>query len=233
MDALIGVAIVSCLLGFFVFLFRLAKRQRARLAEALAQAGYQAVPHLDSGLAQTFEALTRGRGKSGPVKNVYRYSGLHYDLYRLDVPGGESDQTRYAMDFRQPIFPPFAILPQFKLPGFLSGVVNKLLAMTVSGMDLKEVEVPGKPRFRERYRLFGAQAHDLLSAIPADVWDRLADLQGHVCLQGRDRLLVLMTMVQPNQRSAMSPAVDVRKMVETADQLWHIFSVVRPQRQRV
>jgi hypothetical protein len=234
MELLILLGAISAVASLAVFIIRMHKKQQAELAAALTQAGYQAIPQLDPELERDLEGLSvRSRKAAEKVKNIYRHSGLNYDLYRYDVPGSESDQTCFAMDFRREIFPRFALFPNFKLPGFLSGLVSGLMKLAVAGQSLQEVEVPGKPRFRERFRLYSDDAHALLSAVPAHVWDRLSDLPGYLCLQGRGRTLLLYAMVQPKQRSANSPALEVRKMIETADALWHAFSEVRPQHEKV
>ena len=227
----IAIAVATGLALLIKFLFRLHKRQQAELAASLTQAGYQSIPQMDSALAEMLKGVSARRaGKAETYKNIYKYSGLNYDLYRYDIPGNESDTTHYAMDFRHDLFPPFVTIPNVKLPGFLGGVVNKLFQLAIGRTDLKEVEVPGKPRFQEKYRLYGNASHQLLSAIPAHVWERLAELPGHLCLTGQGRMLQLTAMVPVQDRKVIHPKQDVRKMVESADALWHVFSEVRPQR---
>lgn len=224
--------VLAALLGvgfLCTFLFRLVKRQQAELAKSLAQAGYQPVPQTDTQLALALsEANGSGVGTKQSIKDIYKYSGLNYDLYRFTAVGNEHNDTRYAMDFRRDLFPPFTTVPNLKLPGFLGSMANKLFALALSRSNLKEIEVPGKPRFQERYRLYGTEAHVLLTAIPGDVWDRFAELPGHLCVSGQGRFLVLTSMVPVQERKLNDPAKDVRKMVESADALWHVFSEVRP-----
>jgi hypothetical protein len=234
MQALMAIAAISGFVLLFLFIIRWHKKHQAEIAAALTQAGYQTIPQLESDVAQVLEGmLAKGRTKSSELKNIYRYAGLNYDLYRFDVPGNESDTTSYAMAFRQSLFPPFALMPNFKLPGFLSTVVNKLLQMAVARREFKEVEVPGKPRFQERYRLFARDAHLVLSAIPAHIWDRLTELPGHLCLQGEGRVLLLTALVTMQRRSSNNPKLELRSMVDSADALARVFGEIQPQRVRV
>jgi len=231
MEFAIVIAVITGMALLFKFLFGLHKKQQAELAASLTQAGFQSNPQIDSSLAESLQGVSARRaGKAETFKNLYRYSGLNYDLYRYDVPGNESDTTHYAMDFRADLFPAFVTVPNVKLPGFLGGMVNKLFQLAFGRSDLKEVEVPGKPRFQEKYRLYGGASHELLSAIPAHVWERFAELPGHLCLSGQGRVLQLTAMVPLHERKVNHPKKDVRSMVEAADALWRVFSEVRPQR---
>lgn len=172
--------------------------------------------------------LNPRRTKHFTVRNIHRYGGLDYDLYRFDVPGSESDDTRFAMVFRRPLFPAFAIMPNLKLPGFLSGLVKKLLESVIGGAGYEEVEVHGRPPFQGKYRLYAKDGHFLMKTVPMHVWEGLCSLPGNMSLQGEGRVLLWLELVSVQNRSSNSPAVELRRMLERSEALHGLFRELRP-----
>lgn len=231
MESLIFIAVAAGIAGLATFIIRAHKRQQAELKSALAQIGFQAVPQLDAKLEESLKGMSGSIKVAGSkLTNVYKYSGMNYDLYRFDVPDKDSRDIRYVMDFRRDMFPAFATVPQVKLPGLLGSVVGKLFQLAIGRMELKEVDVPGKPRFSERYRLFGADPRQLLSMIPAHIWERFAELPGHLLVSGQGRVLSLTSVVSFEGSRRYDPARDVRNTVEAAESVWRVFSEVESNR---
>ena len=229
MQALIVLAALGGFALLVVAIIKANKKQQAALAASLSQSGFQAVAHLDGDLEQAFLGmLPRGRTSRSPM-NVYRHAALDYDLYRFDVRGHDHTETRFAMVFRRPLFPAFVLMPNLKLPGFLNSLVQKLLQTALSGSGFQEVEVPGKPQFREKCRLLARDHQHILSVVPADVWERLAAFPGYLCLQGDGSVLLLQEMVTGRNRSSNDPRAELRRMVERADALWGVFRDLQPQ----
>jgi len=229
MQALIVLGALGGFALLVVAIIKANKKQQAALAASLAQAGFRAVPSVDGELEEAFRGLlSRGRASRTP-RNIYRYAALDYDLYRFDVAGHDHTETSFAMVFKRPLFPAFALLPNFKLPGFLNGLVQKLLQSAMAGSGFQQVEVPGKPQFREKCVLLAKDPRHLLDAIPSYVWERLAGFPGHLCLQGEGRVLLLLDLVTGKQRSANNAQTELRRMVERADALWSVLRDLQPQ----
>lgn len=231
MQALLGIAAVAGFALVFVFVMRFARRQKEALAQALTQAGYHPLPRLEPDVEEVLLRLLHPRRtKRESVKDIYRYSGLDYELYRFDVPGEKSDDTRYAMVFRRPLFPPFGIMPNLKLPGFLDGLVTKLMQNAMIGGGYTEVEVHGRPQFQEKYHLYAKDGHLLLKSVPMQVWERLCALPGNISLQGEGRVLLMLELVPIQKRSSNSPAAELRRMIEQADALHGVFRELQSAR---
>lgn len=231
MEAFIGFGAFAGFAALFIFLIRLHKKQKEAFARELMQAGFAAVPRFDADISQVLEPMLHPRGRgSEPATNIYRYSGLDYDLYRFDVPGHERNETRFAVVFKRLHLPAFSIMPNLKLPGFLDGLVTKLMATALKDSTFTEVQLPGRPQFQEKYHLFAKDGHLLNKVIPVQVWDRLCALPGSLCLQAEGRVLLILELVPVQKRSANNPRAEMRRMVETADTLCSIFRDSTPQR---
>jgi hypothetical protein len=229
MQAFIGLAVLTAFVMLFVVIFRLAKKQKAALAQALAVAGFQAVPHFESDVDQQLRSLLNARRpKLASVKNIYRYSGLDYELFRFDVPGNDNDNTRYALVFKRPLLPAFAIMPHLKLPGFLDSLVKKLLLSVIGGAGYTEVQVHGRPQFQEKYRLYAKDGHHLLNSVPMHVWEELCALSGRLSLQGEGRVLLFQELITVQNRKSNNTAAELKRMIERSDALFRVFRDIQP-----
>ena len=229
MEYLIGSAVVALLATVVGSILRLVKRQKEALARSLRQAGFHPVPHLDPALSQEFVQVMHKQDEKAELKEVFCHSGMDYDLYRFEVNRKSDDNSRrYAMVFRQSIFPAFALMPHLNLPALLRPLVDRLFTFAIGRTGLKEVEVHGRPQFQERFRLYALDPHTLKHAIENETWSRLTAIKDPIVVQGRGRVLVIQDLAPMTGKRKQDPATELRAMVDHAESLSGIFRELKP-----
>ena len=223
MEQYIPILAAILVFGVILAIFRLARRQQEALRKALKRSGFHPVPETDTQWRHEIAASMLSDQDDIKTKDVYRYSGTDYDLYRFRLMQKKNKSgMQYAMVFRQVEFPPFAVLPNLNLPGFLDGLVKSLMAQVVVKAGFHEVEMGGAPAFRKKYRLYAANGHRVRHAVPKESWEALAALTDRVLLQGAGSTLKFQELSTSTNRSTV-PQEQLRGILRQADLIRDAF----------
>ena len=220
MTSAITVVALAIVAVVVMWIIRLAKEYQERQKRTFRQFGFQALrtvtPELEEKLSIT------GAARKGPAKlrNVYLHAGGDYDLYRYNVIKNQRDNSiQYAMVLRNRTLPPFALMPNLKLPGFLNNMVAKLLEHVVAGTGMSEVTPRGCPGFREKYRLYAADPRQIERSVSASTWESLAALPATMMLQAHGDVITFQEFPYGKARKRAKLADQLRAITDHADQI--------------